>query len=76
MMLDELKLEAEASPTVNEDRLLFSASLGDSPEGGHTGDRPSFVQVVDLWALEHGTQRESAATSTPRHRQALRFKLQ
>lgn len=53
-MLDELKLEAEASPTVDQDRLLFSASLGDSPEGGHRGDRRVIGQALfrpRFWTL-------------------------
>lgn len=78
-MLDELKLEAEASPTVDQDRLLFSASLGGSAKVDRDTrviDQVVQAQVLDLGALEHGTQRESAATTTPRHCQALRFKLQ
>lgn len=53
-MLDELKLEAEASPTVDQDRLLFSASLGDSPEGGHRGDGRVIGQALfrpRFWTL-------------------------
>lgn len=43
-MLDELNLEAEANPTVDEDRLIFSAS-------GHRGDRRVIGFRPRFWTL-------------------------
>lgn len=81
-MLDELKLEAEASPTVDQDRLLFSASLGDSPEGGHRADRRVIGQALfrpRFWTLGPWSTEPSGKRPPhppPGHRQAFTFKLQ
>jgi len=81
MELGELKLLCKVSPTVDDlmdqDRLLFSASLGESPEA-EQGHQPTLVQArvapdtgLGPWNTEHGTQRESGASIPPRHCQAF-----